>query len=872
MPLHSFSSAVKTTLTLLAVAALVVASSLGVQAQPFSPAQTAATLSILNFANGETVRYDLPLLKGTAPGASTVQIESAGSTVTWRVNGAGSWRAFVPLVQGDNEIRLTTSLGSRYRFHLTYTPQDNPYVLRLVYPMGSDSPGTFDAPAGAPHAVSNAQRRLQLTGRMLQSLTAELLYEQGQPRRTFRLLTNADGSPVVDTPRSPLTVAQLRSMEGIDLWNHFYDLFGSLPNRDKTIDVAVMADTHFDAGTGTPLAHTALGGGPLALFGGGTLYSYAETVDEIEPHFLDTHAIEQGLFPEYGRRAEYWATYTTSIGAILHEVGHTFGLPHPDVPTSGDIMWRGFDYLNRAAVTSEPYHGDVNPLVDIMPQWTAADVATLNANAWLNSGSGGGGSGGPLPETAVTSITRSGGSPTNSTTVAWKVVFVSPVTGLSAPNFTLVPPAGVVSASITGVSGSGTNWTVTATTGGDGNIGLNLVNTTGLDKALSNLPFTGEVYTVDTRAPDTQIDSGPSSPTNSTNATFTFSGVDGASGVTTFRCSIDGGAFGPCTSPQSYSDRFDGSHSFQVRAVDAAGNVDPTPAAYSWFVDTSVPDTQIDSGPPAPSESNSATFTFSGVDAGVSVLTFRCSLDGAPFGTCTSPQSYSGLADGSHYFQVRAVDAAGNVDPTPAAYSWFVDISVPDTQIDSRPPDPSNTDAATFTFSGTDSGSGVGGFACSLDATAFAACTSPQSYSGLADGAHTFQVRAVDASGNVDPIPAVYSWIVNTIMPDTTPPDTTIDSGPPDPSNTDAATFTFNGTDGGSGVAAFECKLDAAAFSVCTSPQGYNGILRGSHTFQVRAIDAANNVDPAPAIYTWTYVTGSALEDRLYLPFLERQE
>ena len=133
-------------------------------------------------------------------------------------------------------------------------------------------------------------------------------------------------------------------------------------------------------------------------------------------------------------------------------------------------------------------------------------------------------------------------------------------------------------------------------------------------------------------------------------------------------------------------------------------------------------------------------------------------------------------------------------------------------------------------------------------------------------------MRAVDAAGNVDPTPAAYTWLVNTTVPDTTPPDTTIDSGPPDPSDTGSATFTFSGTDSGSGVAAFECKLDAATFAACTSPQSYSGLAAGSHTFQVRAVDAAGNVDPTPATYTWTYVTGTALEDRLYLPFLEHQE
>lgn len=402
------------------------------------------------------------------------------------------------------------------------------------------------------------------------------------------------------------------------------------------------------------------------------------------------------------------------------------------------------------------------------------DGAMVTANLTVNQ----------PPSTTVTSVTRSGGSPTNNVNVAWAVVFGSPVTGLSASNFSLVT-AGSGSASITGVSGSGTSWTVTAATGG-GTLGLNLVSATGLDKALTNLPFTGEVYTIDTDVPDTQIDSGPAAPSNNPNATFTFSGFDGPSSVTAFTCSIDGGAFTTCTSPQTYTGLVDGSHSFQVRALDAAGNVDPTPAAYGWVIDTIAPDTQIDSGPPTPSASSTATFTFSGFDAGVSVTTFDCSLDGGAFAACASPQTYSGLANGGHSFQVRAVDAAGNVDPTPAAHGW----------------------------------------------------------------------------------------VVNATVPDTTPPDTTIDSGPPEPSATDTAAFTFSGTDntGGGGVAGFECKLDASAFAACTSPQDYSALLAGAHTFQVRAVDAAGNVDLTPAAYTWTCITGTALKDRIYLPFLEQQE
>ena len=138
---------------------------------------------------------------------------------------------------------------------------------------------------------------------------------------------------------------------------------------------------------------------------------------------------------------------------------------------------------------------------------------------------------------------------------------------------------------------------------------------------------------------------------------------------------------------------------------------------------------------------------------------------------------------------MRATDGTGNVDPTPASFTWVVDTTAPDTTITGNPPAVTGP-SASFTFTGSDAGSGVASFQCQLDGGGFAACTSPQSYSSLANGRHSFQVRAVDAAGNVDSMPAAYGWVVNITVPDTTPPVTQIDSGPPDPSDNASAAFT----------------------------------------------------------------------------------
>jgi hypothetical protein len=95
--------------------------------------------------------------------------------------------------------------------------------------------------------------------------------------------------------------------------------------------------------------------------------------------------------------------------------------------------------------------------------------------------------------------------------------------------------------------------------------------------------------------------------------------------------------------------------------------------------------------------------------------------------------------------------------------------------------------------------------------------------------------------------------------PPPTAPDTTITSGPAQGSSTTStsASFSFSGTNS---PTSFECKLDGGAFAACTSPKAYTGLSVGSHTFQVRAVNAAGT-DATPASRTWTVSGGTPPPD-----------
>jgi hypothetical protein len=98
------------------------------------------------------------------------------------------------------------------------------------------------------------------------------------------------------------------------------------------------------------------------------------------------------------------------------------------------------------------------------------------------------------------------------------------------------------------------------------------------------------------------------------------------------------------------------------------------PVGHAAKPDRTPPQTTITSGPSGTVSAQDASFSFSSSE---SRSTFQCRLDGAAWSACTSPKLYSGLTAAAHRFEVRAIDRAGNVDPTPAARDWTIAVSQP---------------------------------------------------------------------------------------------------------------------------------------------------------------------------------------------------
>jgi hypothetical protein len=389
--------------------------------------------------------------------------------------------------------------------------------------------------------------------------------------------------------------------------------------------------------------------------------------------------------------------------------------------------------------------------------------------------------------------------------------------------------------------------------------------------------------------PAPSITANPPNPSSLTSASFTY--TDSAA-ITKFQCKLDSGSFADCgtakPSTKSYSSLTAGSHTFQVKAVSGSGTSSAT--SYTWVIDLTAP-TAVSINRVGPSPTNAAsvqwTVTFSesvkGVDAPDFALVPGGGLGGSPaissvipsvstlataFTVTASTGSGSGTLGLNLVDNDSIVDAAGNklggtgagngnktgqvftIDRTPPAAPTIVLGPIP------WPPIGWQSTSAVFSFTGP---SDAASYLCRKDADAFTACVSPKSYAGLTQGSHTFDVKAVDAAGNISLTAASRTFFVDTVAP--TKP--IFSQTPPDPNSTATSTFAWSSTDPGfpttgSGVAGYLCSKENGLFLPCSSPYTYNvqTTNNGQHQFAVVAVDWAGNISDQ-AKYKWKVAAGT---------------
>jgi hypothetical protein len=280
-----------------------------------------------------------------------------------------------------------------------------------------------------------------------------------------------------------------------------------------------------------------------------------------------------------------------------------------------------------------------------------------------------------------------------------------------------------------------------------------------------------------------------SSSSPSSSISFTFTGTDDFASVASYQCSIDGLPAALCKSPvnvfNNNNNLAPGNHTFQVRAIDTSGNIDPTPAIFSWtqqqLPSSSLTQPAIVEEPEGYNPSQDSN-----------VVPYQNQSQSLASSSSSSPFLNQSLVPNINPYQQNqqpsppsppsssSLSTPGLPNPlmSPTNTNTTTDITPPDTAITSAI-DGSNganienggtisssspSSSISFTFTGTDDFASVASYQCSIDGLPAALCKSPvnvfNNNNNLAPGNHTFQVRAIDTSGNIDPTPAMFTWII----------------------------------------------------------------------------------------------------------------
>ena len=323
---------------------------------------------------------------------------------------------------------------------------------------------------------------------------------------------------------------------------------------------------------------------------------------------------------------------------------------------------------------------------------------------------------------------------------------------------TFTPPASGASAGITGSpasigalgSGSASAYVTANSIPGSYSVTASARGAASVDFSLENI------------APDTTITGGqPADPTNSTTASFSFSGSSGV-GSLTFECQLDSGGYTACTSPKEYSSLADSSHTFEVRAVDSNNIKDPTPASYTWVVDTTRPTVTISS-----MTSNTTNTSPIPVTVLFSESVTGFTIDSIVVANATkgdfsgSGASYSLTLTPSGQVTVTgniaadvAADAAGNTNTAATQFSRTYDITNPAVTAFAAGPVSHSLAIPVGAFTASDT-SGIAGYMITQSSTAPAAGDSgwsgsaPATYTVERTGAYILYPWVKDPAGNV---------------------------------------------------------------------------------------------------------------------------
>lgn len=254
------------------------------------------------------------------------------------------------------------------------------FVVQPLYIINENHDGRFQSTVDDVNSIEEALRRIDMATELAQCVMSTKFNEAKLGERSFTLNS-------CRVFKSKLDVGQARALNQWELYDEIASELVTSEDTQRTKFVGFMSCTSFEGLSDTDefsyagmkaktSANPALGGGFLCLMGSGCFFSWPSQLNDVQTAFRNRKSVDVSqTLDDSNYRRTYGGCFATSLGSLIHEMGHIFDLAH----TETGLMGSDIDYVHRFFLSEN--------FTEILPKRAVRSCQLMEQKAKTNSNS-----------------------------------------------------------------------------------------------------------------------------------------------------------------------------------------------------------------------------------------------------------------------------------------------------------------------------------------------------------------------------------------------------------------------------------------------------------------------------------------------------